>query len=67
MIRLIIIKSGSCVFICYLLFVKSRSYVLGVHEVATRREVLNQVEAAKEMVGQIFNKEIVNSNLSSGD
>ena len=41
--------------------------MLGVQEVATRREVLNQVEAAKEMVGQIFNKEIVNSNLSSGD
>ena len=58
MIRLIIIKSGSCVFICYLLFVKSRSYVLGVHEVETRREVLNQVEAAKEMVGRFSTKKL---------
>lgn len=32
----------------------NRSYVLGVHEVATRREVLNQVEAAKEMVTELL-------------
>ena len=54
MIRLIV-KSGSCV---HLLFVKSRSYVLGVHEVETRREVLNQVEAAKEMVGRFSTKKL---------
>ena len=54
MIIRLIIKSGLYVLICYLVFLKSRSYVLGVHEVATRREVLNQVETAKEMVGQRF-------------
>merc|ERR1719209_1537797 len=32
----------------------NRSYVLGVQEVATRREVLNQVEAAKEMVTELL-------------
>jgi len=30
----------------------NRSYLLGVNEVTNRREVLNQVEAAKQMVGQ---------------
>jgi len=32
----------------------NRSYVLGLNEVATRKDVLNQVEAAKEMVGELL-------------
>ena len=32
------------------LLLKSRSYVLGLNEVETRKEVLSQVETAKEMV-----------------